>query len=553
LATTSDPVTRHTFFVELIKPSNYDDDGYVIQWRRSFSISNSIACLYGLTDEIRQTRQLGDDVDIVVNVHDDHNTIIPTEEIIHRIKGNGSSGVICLVGVQTNEFPRSVDIALPFREADIPVVIGGFHVSGCLAMLSELPADLQEALDLGITLYAGEAEGRLGELFSDAYHRRLKTIYRYLDDLPDLDGHPTPFLPEAAIKRTLSSDITLDTSRGCPYDCSFCTVINVQGQKSRYRSTKDVEQAIRSYGHRGRKKKDHFFFTDDNFARNRNWESIFDLLIELREKESYKVKFTMQIDAKAYKLPRFIDKATRAGCNMVFIGMESINSQNIAAANKPQNSIPEYLEMLEAWRSRGVVTMAGYILGFPFDTVESIEQDIKTIQKELPLDILMFFTLIPLPGSVDHKRMLDRGDWMDPDLNKYDSIHVTQNHPNMTEQEWKAIFRKAWKIYYSPEHVETLLRRGLADGISSSRLFGRIFISRCAMDYENVHPFAYGAIRRKVRTQRRRGMPLENPIPFYLRRIGETLRSSWPVFRYFIWLKRLVRRLKLEMKTNSAV
>lgn len=550
MTTRAAPGAPRKFYVELIKPSSYDDDGYVIQWRRSFSASNSVACLYGLTDEIIRNRQLGDDIDIVVTVHDDHNTVIPEKKIIRQMADDGARGVVCLVGVQTNEFPRSVDIARPFREAGIPVVIGGFHVSGCLAMLPDLPADLQEALDWGITLFAGEAEGRLADLYSDAFHRRLKPIYNYLADLPDLAGQPAPRLPDEAIRKTLSSDITLDTSRGCPFDCYFCTVINVQGRTSRCRSTEDVEKAIRAYGKRNGRRKDHFFFTDDNFARNRNWEAIFDLLIEMREKEHYIVKFTMQVDARAHKLPRFVDKATRAGCNMIFIGMESINSENLAAANKRHNSVPEYREMLNAWRSRGVVTMAGYILGFPFDTAESIERDIRTIQQELPLDILMFFTMIPLPGSEDHRRMLERGEWMDPDLNRYDSVHVSQKHPNMSGKEWEGIFRKAWKIFYSPEHVETLFRRGLADGISASRLFGRIFISRCAMDVENVHPFSYGAVRRKVRTRRRWGMPLENPVLFHTRHAAYTLRTSWAVFRYYVWMKRLVRRIKREMKPH---
>ena len=80
-----------------------------------------------------------------------------------------------LVGVQTNQFPRAVDIARPLRAAGVPVCIGGFHVSGCLAMLPDMPADLRAALDLGITLFAGEAEGRLDDLLRDAYARQART------------------------------------------------------------------------------------------------------------------------------------------------------------------------------------------------------------------------------------------------------------------------------------------------------------------------------------------------------------------------------------------
>jgi len=554
----SDKNSKQKFFVELIKPSSYDDDGYVIQWWKAFSISNSLACLHGLSIDCAERQILGDAVKIVVTAHDEHHTVIPFKRIIRRIQ-RGGRGIVCAAGVQTHEYPRAVDIGRAFREADIPVVIGGFHVSGTLAMVPELPADLQEALDLGITLFAGEAEGRLEGLFQDAYARTLKPIYNYLGELPDLAGQPIPSLPAPLIEKALSSDITLDTSRGCPFDCSFCTVINVQGKASRCRSADDVEKMIRTYSTRVRrspwytfrkeekKRKNHFFFTDDNFARNRNWEAIFDRLITIREKEGYRLKFTMQIDVQAYKVPRFVDKAARAGCNMVFIGMESMNPDNLAAAHKPQNKIGEYREMLQAWRDKGIVTMAGYILGLPFDTPASIERDIKTIQDELPLDVIMFFALTPLPGSRDHLELLNQGAWMDPDLNKYDSTHVALDHPRMTRSEWTDIFRRAWDLYYSDAHVEKLFRRSLADRIGPNRLLWRLILGRCAMQCEHLHPFQYGAVRRKVRTQRRWGMPRENPFSFYPRRVWDCVRKGAPVMLYAAKLSLLIRRIKREV------
>jgi radical SAM superfamily enzyme YgiQ (UPF0313 family) len=532
---------KEKFFVELIRPSHYDNDGYVIQWWRSFSISNSLSCLYSLTLDSVERKILGEKVDIIVNLHDEYSTVLPIPAITRRIRQNGNRGVIALVGVQTNQFPRSVDIARPFREAGIPVVIGGFHVSAVIAVLTEIPPVAQMALDMGITLFSGEAEGHIDQLLSDAYHQRLKSIYNVANDLPDLRGQPTPFLPQAIIKKSLSSDIPIDTSRGCPFDCSFCTIINIQGQKSRFRTTDDVEKMIRSYPRKGGKTP-HFFFTDDNFARNKNWEAIFDRLIELREMKNFKVKFFMQIDANAHKIPRFVGKAARAGCNTVFIGMESINKENLKAANKPQNNVAEYRKMLMIWRSNSVVTMAGYILGFPADTPDSIENDIRTIQRELPIDILIFSMLIPLPGSMDHKGMLLRGEWMESDLNKYDSEHATIKHPKMTQEEWEGVFRKAWDIYYSPKHVEKVLRRASRDGISPSRLTWRILISQFGIKYENAHPFQCGAFRKKVRRQRRWGMPLENPLLFYSRR-------AWEIGRTILYLSIYTWRLEMLKKS----
>jgi radical SAM superfamily enzyme YgiQ (UPF0313 family) len=347
------------------------------------------------------------------------------------------------------------------------------------------------------------------------------------------------------IEKSLSSNIHIDTGRGCPFDCSFCTIINIQGQKSRFRTADDVERMVRSYPRKGGKTP-HFFFTDDNFARNRNWEAIFDRLIELREMKNFKLKFGMQIDANAHKIPRFIDKAARAGCNTVFIGMESINKENLKAANKPQNNVAEYRKMLMIWRSNRVVTMAGYILGFPGDTPDSIENDIRTIQQELPIDILMFFMLVPLPGSMDHKGILQRGEWMESDMNKYDSEHATVKHPKMTREEWEGVFRKAWDIYYSPKHVEKVLRRANRDGISPSRLIWRILIGQFGIKYENAHPFQCGAFRKKVRRQRRWGMPLENPLLFYSRRVWEIGRTTLLLSIYAWRLERLKKSIKKE-------
>src|SRR5262245_56079547 len=110
-----------------------------------------------------------------------------------------------------------------------------------------------------------------------------------------------------------------------------------------------------------------------------------------------------QVDTLCHKIPNFIEKAARAGNNRVLVGLESVNAANLLAAKKRQNKITEYRAMLLAWKNAGAITTAGYILGFPFDTPESIREDIAIIQKELPLDILEFFCLTPLPGSEDHK------------------------------------------------------------------------------------------------------------------------------------------------------
>ncbi|MBX6424792.1 MAG: radical SAM protein [Variibacter sp.] len=525
------------FRIVLIKPSHYDKDGYVIQWRRSTIPSNSLASVFGLLKECAERRVLGSDVDIAIEAFDECNTIIDVEGAARRIRAAGQ-GFVGLVGVQSNQFPRALDLARQFRARGVPVVIGGFHVSGCIAMLPELPFDLKEALELGVSLFAGEGEGRLAELLRDVAAGALKPIYNHLKDLPGMEAAAFPILPREIVTRVAGHYASFDAGRGCPFQCSFCTIINVQGRKSRYRTPDDVEAIVRANAAQGITR---FFVTDDNFARNKNWEPILDRLIRLREQEGFKIRLLLQVDTLCHRIPGFIEKAARAGCNMVFIGLENINPESLMGTKKRQNKIWEYREMLQAWRRAKVMTWAGYILGFPTDTPESIARDIEIIKRELPVDILEFFCLTPLPGSEDHKNLFLRQVAMDPDMNKYDLEHVCTAHPLMSKEEWERVYMNAWKIYYTDEHVETVLRRGVASGLNPRKIVDALTVFSGAAHIEGVHPLQFGFVRRKVRTQRRQGLPIENPLVFYPRRALEFSLTAWR------WM-RLMRRYRAIMR-----
>jgi hypothetical protein len=537
---------RTQFFVEIIKPSHYDDDGYVIQWYRGFIPSNSLACLYALVHSTAERRVLGEDVDVVANAYDEMDTVIPVRAIIRRIQQGGGRGLVLMAGVQTNQFPRAADLAREFRAAGVAVAVGGFHVSGCMAMLPDLPPEVRALQADGVTLFAGEAEGRIDRLLTDAFRGQMQPVYNFLSDLPDLRGQVTPFLPSNTVRRCLGT-APFDAGRGCPFQCSFCTIINVQGRKSRFRDADDIERVVRTSQAQGARR---LFITDDDMARNRNWEPIFDRLIWLREKEKLPLRFTIQVDTQCHKIPRFIEKATRAGCSRVFIGMESINPENLAAARKVQNHVSEYRAMLLAWRARGVLTYAGYILGFPADTPESIERDIKTIQREIPIDILEFFVLTPLPGSADHRALHQQGVWMDPDMNRYDAEHVTTRHPRMSAAQWRDIYHRAWHLYYSPAHIETLLRRAHAGGPRVKRLAAMILLYYGSYRFENVHPLQCGVLRRKLRNSRRPGLPRENPLLFYPRRLWDMYCTYAAAGNFYLWLRRL--RERIERDPNAA-
>jgi radical SAM superfamily enzyme YgiQ (UPF0313 family) len=533
----AEAVAARKFRVVLIKPSHYDDDGYVIRWYRSPMPANSLASVYALLDDCAQRKILGPDIDIDIVAIDETNTRVRVDRIVADMRANDNFGFVGLVGVQSNQYPRSLHIAKPLRDAGIPVIIGGFHVSGMLAMFPNVMADLQQALDMGVTLFAGEAEGRMDDVVRDAAAGTLQPIYNHIDDLPALEDTVTPFLPGNSVRKTIGNVTTFDAGRGCPFQCSFCTIINVQGRKSRRRSPDDVERILRKNFEHGI---DRFFITDDNFARNKDWEPIFDRIIKLREEDGMDVRFLIQVDTLCHKIPNFVAKAKRAGVTRIFIGLENINPDNLLAAKKRQNKITEYRNMLLAWKAVGIWTYAGYILGFPNDTPESARRDIEIIKKEMPLDVLEFFFLTPLPGSEDHKVLWNKGVPLDPDLNKYDLEHALVPHANMSKAEWEKLYRDAWSIYYTPEHIETILRRAQACGINILRLAQIILWFAASLSIEKVHPLQGGFLRLKNRHERRPELPNAPVWAFYpwlasdfLVKHARVAAAAWNIFRIY--------------------
>ena len=482
--------------------------------------SNSLAAVYGIAADCAERQVLGPDVAIDIAVTDETNTRIDVPALLAGLRRHRNFGLVALVGVQSNQYPRALDIARPFREAGVQVAIGGFHISGCLSMLDGRAVELEACRNMGISMFAGEAEGRLDMVLRDAAAGRLAPLYNFMKDLPGIEGTPVPFLPKRYVERTLGLSASFDAGRGCPYQCSFCTIINVQGRKSRFRSADDVENLVRLNWAQGIHK---FFITDDNFARNKEWEAIFDRLIELREKDGIPLGLMIQVDTLCHKIHNFVEKAKRAGVTRVFIGLENINPDNLTAAKKHQNKITEYRKMLLAWKAQGIITLAGYILGFPSDTPETIRRDIAIIQEELPLDVIEFFCLTPLPGSEDHQVLWKKGVAMDPDLNTYDVEHVCTAHPKMSKQEWEDIYREAWSLYYTPKHMKTLLRRAVATGVPMGSLVKVLVTFATTVRLENVHPLQSGILRVKRPSERRPGLPRENPWIFWSRSAWETL------------------------------
>lgn len=535
------PLPTHRLKVVLIKPSKYDDEGYVIRHWRGVLPSNTLACLYGLTEDVKQRQALGAGIAIDVEIFDDTVQKIPERRIIASNRLPGTKTIVGLVGVQSNQFPRAADLARRFRAGGLTVMIGGFHVSGVMALFPNGSPEIQELLDLGVTVVIGEVEDAWAGILRDALHDRLAPVYDLLSQKPSLCNQPVAKPLPSYLRRFVASKFaTMDCSRGCPFNCSFCTIINVQGREMRVRSADAMERAIReNYRLHGI---DFYFFTDDNFSRSSNWREAFEMLERLRS-EGIEIQFMMQVDTQSYKIPDFVSMAGRAGCSQVFIGMESINPQNLKASGKAQNKVQDYQDMIAAWRQAEVDTHAAYIIGFPFDTPESVKADIERLKNELKVEQASFFMMTPIPGSRDHERMVRDGEWIDPDLNKYDAFHETMRHPNFAQGEWYETYRQAWESFYGFENMRRVLINTSPENYWN--VFRNFIWYRNSAFIEQGHPMIHGFFRIKDRKDRRPGFAVESRLRHFVRRFREIRTTSRA------WIALLLEMEELWLQTRK--
>jgi radical SAM superfamily enzyme YgiQ (UPF0313 family) len=541
------PEFRYTrLVVILIRPSKYDDDGYIIRHLRGTLPSNTLSCLNSLTEDAIRHDEFGG-LEVRVEVIDEIVTRVEPRRLGRKFRRPDTKVVVGLVGVQSNQFPRAQDLARQFKAEGFDVMIGGFHVSGAMAMAASIPSECQAMIDAGVTLVLGEVEDQWAGLLRDAATDRLQPLYNFLGALPDLTDKPVPRASAKTQRKfAMQNSGTIDAGRGCPFNCSFCTIINVQGRQMRCRSASHILTQIRdNYFLRGKKKGvRHYFFTDDNFARNPAWEEIFDGLIALREDHGMAIDFMMQVDTNAPRIPDFVEKAARAGCVQVFIGMETVRDDNLKAGGKPQNRSAEYRDMVARWHAAGVVCHVGYIIGFPYDTYERVMEDVRTLRDVLEVDQASFFIMTPLPGSRDHQQAVESGVPMDPDYNTFDAFHVTTPHPRMDREEWMRAFKDAWSEFYSVEHMrKSLLRQNPHTywGVLKNFIWYRAGMA------EGAHPMVTGFLRLKDRQQRRATFPLESRWVYFRRRvrdIAHILRAYVEIFVVMqeLWLTTRIRR-----------
>ncbi|HXH09612.1 MAG TPA: radical SAM protein [Alphaproteobacteria bacterium] len=533
--------------VVLIKATRYDDDGYPMRHWWGVLPSNTLACLVGLTDAVQRDHTLGDGVEIRRYMYDEAVQKVPIRKLARLHRPPYERVVVGLVGVQSNQFPRACDIAHAFqREGVHDILIGGFHVSGSIALAEPgtIPSEIQQIMDEGVTVVKGEVEGHWGDILKDVVEDRRKRLYDFGEPKPDMSYQPLPVVDKQYLKHFMQANFaTLDLSRGCIWDCEFCCIINVHGKTMRHRDAEHIAATIRRNYALG---VNFYFFTDDNLARAKNWEAFFDMLIRLREEEGIAIEFMIQADVPSYRMKNFIWKAKQAGCTKVFLGVESLDTETLQAAGKRQNVAASARDCVAAYEAAGIGTHAGYIIGFPTDTYESVMRSIDRLIDEVKPSTASFFMLTPLPGSMDHVKLRQRGEWMAEDFNLYDSFHETTRHPHMKDGQWTKAYQDAWAKFYSYDNIKAILLRTKTESAYWNTFKNLIWYKSSIFVYRE-HPMISGFIRFKGRKARRPELPIEPVWVYWPKRIAEL---GGEYYRWWLLFKEC-KSLWLETRKES--
>ena len=541
----------HELDITLIRPTNYTDDGYPIKTRIGVIRSNTLTQVGTLVKDLAN-EPFFSGVSLTIRKIDEAIEWIPVKEVVRESKRPGVRSLVMLVGVQSNQYPRALDIASKFRSHGIPVLIGGFHVSGMLAMIG-VTSELRTAMSMGITLVAGEIEGgRLSAIVEDVLKDKAQPLYNLLNPTPSLLHVPIPHITKDEFENFSSRFTTIDTGRGCVFNCDFCTIINVQGRAMRYRDPKQVVEFVRqSYREAG---VSHSFFTDDNTARNPKWRELFSGLIRMREEEQIPFTFMMQSDLAARKMPGgdFFELAARAGCNQVFFGVESVNRDNLRSQDKYQNQVSEYKDLIDHCHSLGITCHAGYILGLPFDTPASLKEDIAELQR-MTFDSASFYILSPLPGSKDHQRWWRERRWMHEDFNTYDSAHVAVKPERMSCDELMEAYQNAWEQFYSTDHMVNVLKLWKGDHHYYRERLSFFAWYLYASRIERLNPMNCGFWTVRRRNERRPGFPQEALVPFWLNRMKFFAVRVWGIVRLFFQLEEVWLRSRQKSRIEEAL
>lgn len=340
------------------------------------------------------------------------------------------------ITVRTMFADRAYELSENFRARGIKTVLGGIHPSMC-------PEDSLLHCD---SVVIGEAEQVWASVLKDAEKGDLKRIYR-AGNFADLKSYQPPDRTLLSRKKYLLDIV--QTTKGCPFHCEFCSVHAFDGQKIRSKTVDQVMQEIGylSAPHSRYKKKTAIFFADDNIIANKVFAR--SLFTALRDQD---INWMCQASINISRDSDLLELMSLSGCGAIFIGFESLSQENLDMMHKGVNQRYEYMEAINKIQSYGILVHSSFILGYDCDSQGTFDELIEFIdQTNLLMPLINILT--PLPGTMLFKRLEKEGRILDRNWSKYDTQHVVFSPARMSPDDLLQGYRKVLRSAYSFDSI----------------------------------------------------------------------------------------------------
>ena len=449
--------------VVLIKPSKYRIDGSVDRFKKGFMPNATLYHIASLTPERIK------DVPITVHVVDEY--VWQDLSYLRWLHHDPNvTTVVALVGVQSHQFHRALDLAAYARHHGVRhCVIGGPHPMTC---------DTSSLQGRGVSFAMAEAELIWHQILTDAITGELQSVYgadrRWAERLPSTVINP-PNTTDLA--RYWAPLLGLYPVRGCPYQCNYCSVIKISGRQVR---SPDIESTIESLWRAKRGGVELIMFVSDNFNKFPEVRNLLQAMID----EKLGLRFFCQCDSQIAKDPELVELLGRANCYEMFVGVESFNRSTLKASKKYHNNPKHYAEIIRLCGEAGIRSHFSNIIGFVDDDEESIHNHLEVL-KTLHPRAASFYILTPIPGTEQYNDYRNAGWISESNLDRFDTTYPTWSHPNISHERLLELLYQCYVNYYS-----FLLRTpGLSDEDRLMATFSRYSAS------QRMHPMAGGIDR----------------------------------------------------------